>query len=143
MKKGFTLLEVILTITLIFLIASIGAPILRNAQIKNDLDVAINTTVQSLRRVQFLARAVDGDISWGVRINTGEIIVFRGTNFLTRNTAFDEVFKISDTISLSGINEIVFSKFTGEPQIFGSITFTSIDNEVRIINLNQKGTINY
>jgi len=143
MRKGFTLLEVTLVITLIALIASIGLPIFQNIQVRNDLDVATNITVQSLRRVQFLARAVDGDMSWGVKINTGEIIIFKGASFLTRDPSFDELFKISENILISGINEFIFNKFSGLPQIYGLTTFTSINNETRTINLNQKGTINY
>ncbi|MBT9131015.1 MAG: hypothetical protein DDT41_01315 [candidate division WS2 bacterium] len=141
--KGFTLLEILLVITLVSIIIAIGAPVFQQAQTRNDLDVAVNITVQSLRRVQFLSQGVDGDTSWGLRIDVGEIIIFRGPSYAGRNPDFDEVFKISPTISFSGIQEFVFQKFTGKPQATGSVTFTSINNETRTISINEKGIIFY
>lgn len=142
-KSGFTLLEVLLSVAIIGLIIGIGSPIYQLFQTRNDLDVATNNIASSLRRAQVLSQAVDGDNSWGLSIQTGEITLFRGVSYASRDASFDELFDLPQSIVPSGISEIVYEKFSGEPQTFGTITLTSNANEIRNININEKGTIDY
>lgn len=136
-------MEALLSVALIGIIASIGIPIYQIFQNRNDLDIAATTFVQSSRRAQVLSRAVAGDGSWGIRIETGTITIFTGDDFPSRDPDRDEVFDISDTISVSGIQEIVFDRFTGEPQTTGTLTLTSINDETRNITINEKGRIEH
>ncbi len=138
---GFTLLEVLLSVAIITLIAGLGTPIYQAFQVRNDLDVATNTISQSLRRAQVLSQSVDGDSSWGLYVQNGEVALFQGVSYASRNTSFDEVFDLPGSITPSGISEIVYSKFTGEPQVTGTITLTSSTNETRNITINEKGMI--
>ena len=142
-KKGFTLLEVLLSLAAIALISGISIPVYQSFQARNDLDIAATTYAQTLRRAQVLSRAVDGDIAWGVYIVSGSITLFKGTDYGTRDSNFDEVFEMPASITPSGIAEIIFTKFTGLPQTTGSVTLTSYTNETRIITINARGTINY
>ncbi len=141
-KFGFTLLEVLLAVAILALITGIGLPIFRSWQVSNDLDVAATITVQSLRRAQFLSQAVDSDQSWGVRIEPGQVIIFQGNSFATRNASKDESFNISGHITASGLTEVVFSKFYGLPQSSGAIIFSS-NNQTRTVTINSKGTVFY
>ncbi len=141
-KFGFTLLEVLLAVAILALITGIGLPIFRSWQVSNDLDVAATITVQSLRRAQFLSQAVDSDQSWGVRIEPGQVIIFQGNSFATRNASKDESFNISGHITASGLTEVVFSKFYGLPQSSGTIIFSS-NNQTRTVTINSKGTVFY
>ena len=143
MRRGFTLMEALLSIALIGVIASIGIPIYQIFQNRNDLDIAAVTFVQSARRAQLLSRAVDGDERWGVRVDPGSITLFTGDDFPSRDQERDEVFDISGTISVSGMQETVFERFTGEPQATGTLTLTSINDETRNITINEKGRIEY
>ena len=142
-STGFTLLEVLLSIAVITIIAGTAIPVYESFQVRNDLDIAATTFVQSLRRAQVLAEASDGDTSSGVRIDPGSITLFRGTSFASRNSSFDEIFQIPSTISIAGNAEVVFGRFTGLPTTVGSTTLTSITNETRTIVTNAKGTISY
>ncbi|MDO8260622.1 MAG: prepilin-type N-terminal cleavage/methylation domain-containing protein, partial [Candidatus Magasanikbacteria bacterium] len=56
MIKGFTLIEMLLTLTVIALLAGLSAPIYMSFQGRNDLNVANSVVVSSLRRAQTLAR---------------------------------------------------------------------------------------
>ena len=56
---------------------------------------------------------------------------------------FDEVLYIPGSITPSNLQEIVFDKFTGNPQMTGMMTFTSSMNEVRGITINSKGVVDY
>ncbi len=142
-RAGFTLIEVLLAITIIAIIAGVGIPVYQSVQVRNDLDITATTVAQSIRRSQVLSQGMDGDTSWGVLIQTGSITVFRGSSYATRDTTFDEVFSVPTSIVPSGIAEIISEKFTGMPQSTGTIILTSSLNEIRTLTLNAKGTVSY
>lgn len=142
-KKGFTLIEIILSITLIGILAGISFPLYQTFQIKNDLNIAANEIIKSLRRAQILSETMDYDSSWGLKIETQKITLFQGENFSNREKNFDEQFELPPTISNPGISEIVFSKLYGEPNAWGTITLTSTNNSIKNILINEKGAITY
>lgn len=145
MRKGFTLLEVLLSIALLGLIAGFTTPIYSSFQNRNDLDIAISNTVQSLRRAQLLAQASSSDTSWGIKLQAGSLTIFRGSSFAARDSNFDEIYPMSTGITLSNLNEIVFDKFSGLPTgpSVGTITLTDPNNETKNITINAKGMFDY
>jgi len=142
-NAGFTLIEILLSIAAITIIAGISIPIYQLFQVRNDLDIATVEIVQSVRRAQILSQAVDGDTSWGIKIQSGSIIVFKGVSYAARDATFDELFDVPTSMTPSGVSEIVFTKFTGLPQTTGTITLTSNANETRTITINAKGMVSY
>ena len=142
-SAGFTLLEVLLSVSAIGIIAGIAIPVYQSFQVRNDLDIATAEIAQSLRRAQVLAEAVDGDSGWGVFVGGGSLTLFQGVAYATRDPSFDEVFVIPASITPSGVTEVVFAKFTGLPQTTGTITLTSTNNETRTITINAKGMVSY
>lgn len=140
--RGFTLLEILLSVAAIAILAGLSLPVFRTMLTKNDLDIAAVTAVQSLRRSQMLSQAVDSDTSWGVQVQTGSIVVFKGGSYAARDTAYDEIFELQAGISPSGTSEIIFAKFTGWPQVSGTINL-STEGDSRSISINEKGTIGF
>lgn len=140
---GFTLLEVILVIATITVLAAIAIPVYSNLQVRNDLDVATNTTLQTLRRAQTLSQAVDGDSSWGVKLQQSDIILFKGVSYALRDTNFDEADTLNSNVTPTGISEIVFSKLLGTPNTTGILTLTSSNNETQNITIGSKGFLDY
>lgn len=143
MSKGFTLIEVLLSVAAIAIIAGISIPIYQSFQARNDLDITTVEIAQSARRAQTLSQAVDGDTSWGIKIQSGSIVVFKGVSYAARDITLDELFDVPTSITPSGVSEIVFAKFTGLPQTIGTITLTSNTNETRTITINAKGMVSY
>lgn len=142
-KSGFSLIEVLMSVGLLAAIAGIASPLYQSYQNRNNLEIAGNSIAQSLRRAQVLSRSVDGDSSWGVRVQTGKVVIFRGASYAARNTAYDEEYEIAATIGTSGLNEIVFEKFTGKPLVTGFINLNSLNNETKSIAINEKGAVSY
>ncbi|MBI5356233.1 type II secretion system protein [Candidatus Collierbacteria bacterium] len=141
-KRGFTLLELLLSVAIISLLAGLSLPVYRTLLSKNDLDIAAVTIAQSVRRAQVLSQAVDGDINWGVKIQSGSIVVFKGASYAARDINFDETFDVPTTIGVSGATEIVFAKFTGLPQTTGTVSLSSETNS-RSVTINEKGMVSY
>ena len=143
-QSGFTLLEVLLSIIIIGILVGVSIPVYQSFQVKNSLDLAVNAIAQSLRRAQALAQAIDGDSSWGVKIQSGSIILFKGNDYSSRDSNFDEMFDLPTNIDSSGgLQEIVFTKFLGEPITNGSIVLTTAANQTKIITINEKGMVDY
>ncbi len=143
MNRGFTLIEVMLSLAMIAILAGVSLPIYQSFQVRNDLDIAAVTIAQSMRRAQTLSQAVDGDITWGVDIQSGSITIYKGASYAGRDATYDELFNMPTSTTPSGLSGVVFAKFTGMPQITGTITLTSNLNETRTITINSKGTISY
>ena len=138
---GFTLIEVLLSLSVMALIAGMGASIYASYEQQNALDIATGTIVENLRRASALSEAMEGDASWGVSIGTSTVTLFQGSNFAGRNQNFDETFQISRSITPSGLSEVVFLKATGTPQTTGTITLTTTANATSSITINAKGMV--
>jgi hypothetical protein len=128
---------------LLSVIAGMIIPMYRTFMVRNDLDIAAVTLAQNLRRAQSLAQSGDGDMMWGVRVGVGSILIYKGTNYSTRDSTYDENTSIPTSIVPSGINEITFTKLTGLPSATGTFSFTSQANETRNITINEKGMVDY
>ncbi len=142
-NSGFTLLEVLLVVMLIGSILSFSVVINYAFFINNDIDIATLNTVQAIRRAQNLSLGVAEDSAWGIRVNGSQVVLFRGTDYTTRDTGFDENFGLPGSVVASGLSEIIFDKFSGVPQAVGSITFTAPNNLIRNITINEQGVVEY
>lgn len=141
-KKAFTLLELLLSISIIVILAGFSLPIYKNLLMKNDLDIAVNIVNASLHRAQILAQSVDSDTTWGLKAQNTSIVIFKGINYASRDAAFDEIFDTSSTISISGLNEIVFTKLSGSPVSTGTINLSTVSDS-RTVSINEKGIVDY
>jgi len=138
--RAFTLLEILLSITLIVVLFGISLPPYYKFFVKNNLDVAKNQIIQCLRRASFLSAASVEDDTWGVYIQRSSVVIFRGSDYSSREEEYDETYIIPSEITPSGLNEIVFEKMTGLPQESGEIIISS-GNDSKTIIINDKGAI--
>ena len=113
---GFTLIEILIVIFLIFILASFVVSVGLNFYKSQQLESQSQTILQTLRRAQSKAMSVEMDSSFGVYFANDHYILFKGNSYLTRDTQYDEVFDSPEIINVSGLNEIVFLKFEGLPK---------------------------
>lgn len=142
-RRGFTLLETLLSIATLGIIAGISIPLYQSLQVRNDIDIAAVTIAQSMRRAQVLARTSSNDAHWGVAVATSSITLYKGVSYAARDISYDEVFDLPLSITPSGLTEVTFAKFTGLPGSAGTTTLTSSVNETRTLTINAQGTVNY
>ena len=142
-QSGFTLIEVLLSVTIIAMLVGVSLPVYETYARRNDLDITAQGTAAMLRRAATYARAVNDDSVWSVKIEATQLTLFQGTNFVSRDTTNDEVIQIPGSIVPSGVNEVQFAKLSATPSTTGSITLTSSTNDVRTVTINAKGSVDY
>lgn len=139
-QSGFSLIELILSIAIIGILTGITSVVYYSLQVKNGLDIAAVSLAQSLRHAELRARGSDSDSAWGVYLQTGSITVFKGTAYASRDQTKDDVVSIPAGITLSGIREVAFAKFTGIPSTTGTITLATTTDS-KIVSINSKGLV--
>lgn len=140
--RGFTLVEIIVSLSIISLLAGMTFYSYKNLQVNNDFFYSQQIIIKALRRAQFSSQAVYHDDAWGVHLNGQQVIIFKGSDFNNRLVDFDEKFTLPKNIILSGLEDIKFNKFDGLPSSAGEIMISYL-NETKTIVINQKGTISY
>src|SRR5512133_3019449 len=121
-QRGFTLLEVLLSVGIITVLAGLSLPVFMSFNNRNDLDIATQAVADSLRRAEVYSQGVSGDSQWGVKVQPGAVTLFRGVTYATRNADYDETTNISGALTIGGLDEIVFSKLDAMPSGTGGIS---------------------
>jgi prepilin-type N-terminal cleavage/methylation domain-containing protein len=142
-QAGFTLLEVLLSVAIIGMLMGASLPIYESFAQRNDLEVTTESTVSLIRRAETYARNLNGDSDWSVEFAADAITLFKGTDFSGRDTSYDETLSAPASITLGGLSEISFTKFTAAPDTTGSVTLTSNTSDVNTVTINAKGTVDY
>ncbi|MDH4330336.1 MAG: hypothetical protein OEV93_02170 [Candidatus Moranbacteria bacterium] len=140
--KGASLIEVVISMSIILIFVSVSVPAYRAVREKNNVNIAVTSLVKSLRYAQSMSLANRGDGDWGVRVRTGEVIVFKGSNYGNRDSDFDLILEVSSNVDFSGETEVVFSKAFGIPDVTGSISVSNGVSSEDIV-INEKGTVDY
>lgn len=140
-EQGFTLIEMLLSTSIIVVLVSLSLPFYVSFQSRNDEALAAQTLVETLRRAETYARGSRGDSVWSVEIQATAITLFKGASFSGRDTSFDEPTSVPSSITLGGLTEVQFAKFTAFPATPGSITLASTGNTTRTVTINAKGMV--
>lgn len=139
MNQGFTLLELLLVIAGAILIAALTVPVgIRFFQTQS-LDEATSSIFGTLRRAQNQAMFQKNDSAFGVKFLSDSYVLFQGNSY-GEVPSENESFSLPSGISTSGIDEIVFAKLTGLPNITAILTIIS-NNDNQIITVNSQGAI--
>lgn len=139
-QKGFTLLELLLSIALISLLAALSVPVYQSFHTQRTADMEHQQGILLMRRAQSLARASWYDDDWGIKVQTESITLFKGNDFTTRTTSFDEVFPFAN-LSAESTPEIYFESVSGTPSSTLSVDFTTTNDYQFNISINEEGVI--
>ena len=131
LRKGFTLVEILLVLGIVSVVGGISVPLYREFQIRNDLNLAMEQTVQGLRRAQILSQAAQNDDEWGFYVPAGTL--YKGRSYETRDVAYDEVYPMPSNIGTTGLLEVSYAKTSGKANDTGTITLHAANDETRSI----------
>ena len=91
MQKGFTLIELMIVVVLIFLFSSLTFPVSYSFFHKFAISDQARNIESSLRKAQAVAIAGRGDSSSGVKFSQTGYTLFEGESYLDRRSAMDMI----------------------------------------------------
>lgn len=141
-SHGFTLIEALLSVTLISMIAAISMPLLASFNRRNDLDITTQSLVQALRRANSYARNGQGGANWGVYVSPATAVVYKGASYASRDASADEAVGLAGGITPANTVDVSFAKQSGLPSSASSIILNAA-NDNRTISVNARGMVAY
>ena len=147
-RRGFSLLELIITVTLLFAIAGARFFALRS-QLLGALDGSAEVAVSRLKDAQSLAIAGASNITWGIRFDntvssTPAYYLFSGASYATATQRFYFSKGVEYQSPAAGTStDIVFSKLSGNSSASTTIILRlkSDTARTRTIRISGKGNI--
>ncbi len=141
-REAFTLIEVLISLTLTALLARAGIPLVMDSYRTYLLASEVRTAVSIMRRAESFAMSNQGQSAHGVRILADQFLLFRGASYASRTQAYDEAFPRLSGITISGPDEVVFASVSGLPSATGTIGLSNGPKSANI-TVNSQGSISF
>ena len=130
-RKGFTLIELVMVIVILITLTALAVPAFRFFQKESDLNNSAEEIINTLRLAQNKTLASEEASQWGVYFldstDPHQFILFKGSDFISRESEFDEIHKLPLSVEIYEINlenensEVVFNRLTGKTDQFGEV----------------------
>ncbi len=148
-EKGFTLVELMVVIGLIAMIGTLGMLLSFDYYRNNSFfsEQKIIVSVLQKARNQAMNNVCQGTCTkgkaHGVKFDkvANKYIIFQGNSYGARDTAFDDEIEVTPTISISGMDEVVFSQLSGNASVTGGNLTVSGSGRTAVIEVNSNGRI--
>ena len=137
---GFTLVELLVSITLLFLVVGVGFWVVPELYRRQMASAERDTIIEVLRRARTKALTNVRQSDHGVRVNANEYALFEGSSYATRNTAYDESFLRTTGFTVGGLSEVVFRALDAYVATSGAVTI-SHDPHIFTVSVNSEGAI--
>ena len=114
---SFTLVEILIVVGIIAILASFSFSVGLNFYKSQQLETQAQEILQTLRRAQSKAMAIELDSPFGVYFDNvnKKYILFKGDSY-SPGEPYNEEFDLPAIITLSGLSEVVFLKLEGIPK---------------------------
>lgn len=127
-QQGFTVVELIIVMTIMLVLSTVSVIAFRNMQSSQALTIALDETGYALRSARDATLAsLEGSV-YGVRFEPTNVIRFTGSTYSassSSNIIYDLPTGISTTVAMAdGTSQVVFRRLSGEASATGTIIFT-------------------
>jgi prepilin-type N-terminal cleavage/methylation domain-containing protein len=147
--KGFTILEIIISLTIFLILAIIVVSSFSSFRNNQELTNAVQETINLLNLARSKTLSSEGSSQYGVHFESSRIVLFKGVSFSESNpdnnvAVFSSLIEIS-AINLNGEgNNLVFQRLTGKTDNYGTITLgiKSDVSKTKIIDIKNTGIVN-
>jgi len=136
---GFTLIELILSVSIFLLIGTFSANFYSNFLLQNSVSDVQDQYIGSLRKAQMYSMMGKSNNTWGVHYGFNTITLFNGTSYASRTQALDEKFTVNPNIIISGVTDIIYSRMTGIPTPSGGAITIVGNSQSKTITINTQG----
>lgn len=150
-QQGFTLIEMIVVLTIFLLLAVGSFSLFRNMQVSANLNEQSRALIHALRSAQIQSLYGDGDDPHGVFFTSApggeqQIVRYEGASYAARTPGSEIPYLFPASITLSRqlsttTPEIVFSRNTGSPSATGTITVDLAGIGSRTVSVNRLGAV--
>lgn len=145
-QKGFTFIEIVITVAITLILATAATPIYGSLQAFTQLNESSALIVQAIRIAREQSIAGLNNSSHGVCFEPNRYILYQGPSCALKDQAYDLATNLESALSLSSTlqnGDLVFLKGTGAPNITGidTITITHSVNGARVIQINSAGVV--
>ena len=141
--SGVTIIELVIGISILAGLASIGLFIAMNQYSSYVLEADWNAAASLLQTARARAMSNINSSAHGLYFDAADFVVFQGSSYDDRDTAYDEKFVRSAIVTVTGPEEIVFNRLRGD-LLEGNGTVTLSNGErSRTITLNNEGQISW
>ncbi len=137
--KGFTFLEVTLLVAIILVVGVTSAWFSTKFFFQQQTVIAAQLVRSSLAQANLNAQNGKAYADWGVTYTDDTLILFAGSSYEDRNREFDELVEIPTGVTITGLDEVIFIRLTGETDP-ALIILSGNDQSVRY-SINRLGTI--
>lgn len=139
---GFSLLEAIVAMSILFMVGSAGAIVTFSEIGKTNMAQDGSTIRASLREARaFSQYAVNGLSYHGVHLNSRAATMFSGLTYQKRSMTNDVTYLLNGFDPIAAEQDIVFFPVLGTVSNDTSITITNHSSERLVIHISQDGTI--
>ena len=144
--RGISLLETIITVAILATILAVVIPQFGKTRETQVLNSAVGDILSSINKARTQTLASVDSSSFGVRFETNEIIIFKGTSF-SQNDPDNQEIPILSPASISNVNlngvsggtgDFYFRRLSGIPSKSGAVTLAS-PNFSKIITITATG----
>jgi prepilin-type N-terminal cleavage/methylation domain-containing protein len=146
-KKGITAIELLVVIAVLGVIFSIAIPQFSKIRENQVLKSAVGDIISSLNKARSQTLASINSSSYGVRFQSGKVIIFKGTAF-SPSTSGNETIDIITPASITNVVlgctpsipcDIYFNRLSGTPSKTGTITI-STSSFSKVITISATGS---
>lgn len=147
--SGFTLVEIVLTLSIMLIGFGLSILYYQTTQVRADLNAQVAEFVGYARLTQSSAEAGKGGTSHGIHIETDSYVIFNGDTYDADEPSNFEIV-LPDTITISehslrgGGDNLIFTTPNGNTDKDGTVTFLSEQiNQDKVITITNVGSIYY
>ncbi|MDD5720884.1 MAG: type II secretion system protein [Candidatus Pacebacteria bacterium] len=129
-KKGITIIELLVVLAVLGIIFSVVIPQFSKMRENQVLKSGVSDTLSSIDKARGETLASLNSSSYGVHFQSDKVIIFKGTDFSTRDTTKDETISIATPAIISSGTltlpvDIYFNRLSGSPSKTGTITIST------------------
>ncbi len=152
--NGFTLVELLIVISISLILAVSAVPIYGNLQVSAQLNESSAQAIQAIRNAREMSSSRHNGAQHGVYFDINEnskdkFILYQGSSYASRDADYDietELDKalvvVNTSFDLTGTDiDINFSKGLAEPGNIGVLAFNHLVEGVRFIVVNEIGMV--
>lgn len=126
--KGFTFIEIVIVLAIIFIILTITMVSLGNFKENQYLKNNVNESVSLINQARSRTLSSEDFSQYGIHFESNQIVLFKGTSYIVGDSN-NIILSLSGFIEISMISldgggpDLVFQKLNGKTDQFGSVVF--------------------